>query len=143
VMLVGGNLAVLSTFLQACCGPCMIWRGCRAQDISIRGMVDGGFGFGFIKAGCKARGAVIGWLGGRADRRYDALQQLYLKPLSCVTHRYLAFIGESIMFGAIMAKTLRLWRIFRNPTLQRCGTIRTRAFAVGFVACPPPPARRI
>jgi hypothetical protein len=67
------------------------------------------------------------------------MQQLYLKPLSCVTHRYLAFIGESIMFGAIMAKTLRLWRIFRNPTLQRCGTIRTRAFGAGFVlfACPP------
>jgi hypothetical protein len=59
-----------------------------------------------------------------------SLQGAYRDSLACTTHRWIAFLGETIMFAAIIAKTYRLWKIFHNPSLQRYA-VRTLTIGVG------------
>ena len=48
-----------------------------------------------------------------------AAQGQYVEAWNCYTDRFVTFLGECIMFSTITAKTFRIWRVFKNPRLQR------------------------
>ena len=46
-------------------------------------------------------------------------QGTYVQSWNCYTDRWVTFLGVCIMFSTITAKTFRIWRVFKNPRLQR------------------------